>query len=66
MWPAMLYLDHAATSPIRPGVREAMAPYLDETFGNPSGVHGVSRLAKNELEEAREQAAELLGAERPL
>ena len=62
----MLYLDHAATSPMRPAVREAMAPHLAEAFGNPSGVHGVSRRAKNALEEARERAAELLGADRPL
>jgi cysteine desulfurase len=43
-----------------------MAPYLDEAFGNPSGMHAVSRLAKNALEEARERAAAVLGAERPL
>jgi len=61
-----LYLDHAATTPVRPEVREAMAPFLHDTFGNPSGIHGVSRRAKNALEEARERAAELLGAERPL
>ncbi len=43
-----------------------MRPYLADAFGNPSGVHGVSRRAKNALEEARERAAFLLGAERPL
>jgi cysteine desulfurase len=62
----MLYLDHAATTVVRPEVREAMAPYLDGDFGNPSGVHSVSRRAKNALEEARERAAGLLGAARPL
>jgi cysteine desulfurase len=61
----MIYLDHAATTPMRPEARDAMAPFGDETFGNPSGVHGVSRAAKNALEEAREQIAELIGA-RPL
>ena len=60
------YLDHAATTPMRPGVAEAMAPYLGEVFGNPSGVHAVSRRAKNAVEEARERAAALLGTARPL
>ncbi|HEX9853946.1 MAG TPA: cysteine desulfurase family protein [Acidimicrobiia bacterium] len=62
----MLYLDHAATTTVRPEVREAMAPFLGESFGNPSGIHAVSRRAKNAMEEARERAAELLGAARPL
>lgn len=62
----MLYLDHAATTKTRPETREAMAPYLDNTFGNPSGIHAVSRRAKNGLEEAREKIAELLGADHPL
>jgi cysteine desulfurase len=64
-YPVMIYLDHAATTPMRPGVWEAMAPFATETFGNPSGVHGVSRAAKNALEEAREQVADLIGA-RPM
>lgn len=58
----MIYLDHAATSPVRPGVWEAMAPFAAETFGNTSGVHGVSRRAKDALEEARERVAAALGA----
>ena len=62
----MLYLDHAATTEIRPETRQAMAPFLDDMFGNPSGIHAVSRDAKNAMEDARERAAELLGAEHPL
>jgi cysteine desulfurase len=62
----MIYLDHAATTMVRPETRDAMAPLLDEVFGNPSGIHGVSRRAKNALETAREQAAELIGASHPL
>jgi cysteine desulfurase len=58
----MLYLDHAATTPLRPEAREAMEPFAGDLFGNPSGVHAVSRRAKNALEEARERAAALLGA----
>ena len=58
----MIYLDHAATTPVRPGVWEAMAPFARDNFGNSSGVHEVSRRAKNALEEAREQIASLVGA----
>lgn len=56
------YLDHAATTPLRPEVREAMEPFLTADYGNPSGSHGVSRRAKNALEEAREIVADALGA----
>jgi cysteine desulfurase len=59
----MIYLDHAATTPMRPEVWEAMAPFASTSFGNPSGVHGVSRTAKNALEEAREKIASLIGAQ---
>lgn len=61
--PIMLYLDHAATTPLRPGVWEAMAPFATDRFGNPSGSHEVSRKAKNALEVARERAAALIGAQ---
>jgi cysteine desulfurase len=61
----MLYLDHAATTPLRPEVAEAMAPYLSDAFGNPSGMHATSRRAKDALEDARERVAELVGC-RPL
>ncbi len=43
-----------------------MAPFFDDAFGNPSGMHAVSQRAKNAMEEARERAAELLGAACPL
>ncbi|MEX1124509.1 MAG: aminotransferase class V-fold PLP-dependent enzyme, partial [Acidimicrobiia bacterium] len=58
----MIYLDHAATTPMRPGVWDAMRPYADIEFGNSSGIHGVSRRAKNALEEARESIAGAIGA----
>ena len=61
----MRYLDHAATTPMRPAVREAMAPYLATVFGNPSGIHEISRRAKNAVEDARERAAALVGAAKP-
>jgi len=58
----VIYLDHAATTPMRPGIWEAMRPYANEVFGNSSGVHEVSRRAKNVLEEARERIAATIGA----
>jgi cysteine desulfurase len=58
----LVYLDHAATTPMRPEAVEAMAPFLAGTFGNPSGGHAVARAAKTALEEAREEIAALLGA----
>ena len=62
----MLYLDHAATTPLRPEVRDAMAPFVAERFGNPSGIHTTAQQAKNAVEEAREQIAAAIGAESPL
>ena len=62
----MLYLDHAATTPMRPEVSEAMAPYLGDRFGNPSGIHAKARRAKNSIEEARERIALSIGAANPL
>jgi cysteine desulfurase len=57
------YLDHAATSPVRPEVAEAMAPFAAERFGHASGAHGESRAARLALEEARDEVAALLGAQ---
>lgn len=59
----LIYLDHAATTPVRPEARAAMEPFLSERFGNASSVHGVGRAARSALEGARERVAELLGAE---
>ena len=55
-----VYLDHNATTPLRPEVLEAMLPYLQTHFGNPSSIHGVGRRAKQGLETAREQLAALI------
>jgi cysteine desulfurase len=58
------YLDHAATTPVRPEVREAMLPYLgDEAFGNPSSPHRFGRAARAGIEEAKRLVAQALGAE---
>lgn len=56
----MIYLDHNATTPVAPEVVEAMRPYLGGRYGNPSSSHGLGRLAKQGLEEARGRVAELL------
>src|SRR5262245_1029281 len=59
--PEVAYLDHAATTPLRPEALAAMTPYLTDVFGNPSGMHSVAREAKTGLEIAREQVADGLG-----
>ncbi len=60
--PTMVYLDHAATTPVRPEVREAMLPFLsDATFGNPSSAHRVGRAARAALTGARQRIGAALG-----
>jgi cysteine desulfurase len=59
-----VYLDHAATTPVRPEVLEAMLPYLtQEAFGNPSSAHRFGRAARAGLEQARREVAQATGAE---
>ncbi|MBI4435620.1 cysteine desulfurase [Candidatus Uhrbacteria bacterium] len=55
-----VYLDHAATTPIHPAVREAMLPYLGEKFGNPSSFHTVGKTVKDDVDKARERIARVL------
>jgi cysteine desulfurase len=57
-----IYLDHAATTPLRSEVLEAMLPYLAEHHGNPSSIHGSGRRARLGLDESRETVARILGA----
>lgn len=57
-----IYLDYAATTPVRDEVREAMLPLLMDNFGNASSVHRWGRNAKVKLEDARSRIAALLGA----
>ena len=56
----MVYLDHAATTPLRAEAREAMLPFLGERFGNPSGHYEAGRLAQDAVDEARESVASCL------
>lgn len=57
----LTYLDHAATTPLRPEARAAMLPWLGGSFGNPSGAHRVARAARQAVDEARDAVAELVG-----
>ena len=59
-----VYLDSAATTPVRPEVLEAMLPYLgSDAFGNPSSAHRFGRAARAGVEEAKRTIAEVLGVE---
>jgi len=58
----MIYLDHNATTPILPGVLEAMMPYLTTEWGNPSSTYKFGSKLKSVIERARAQVAELIGA----
>jgi len=57
-----VYLDNAATTPLLPEVRQAMMPYLGEAFGNPSCIHEWGDTAREGMEAARAQVAQLIGA----
>ena len=59
---APIYLDHAATTPVRDEVFEAMKPFFGTRFGNPSSAHRWGREARAALDEARERVAKCLGA----
>ena len=57
----VVYLDNAATTPLRAEALDAMLPFLTERFGNPSGGHRVARDARQALDESRDAVAEVLG-----
>jgi cysteine desulfurase len=56
----MIYLDYNATTPLCDAAREAMLPYLDRHFGNPSSVHAAGREARAAIDNARDKLAALL------
>ncbi len=60
-----IYLDHSATTPVRPEVVKAMLPFFGKTFGNASSLHAEGRAAKEALETARKSVANSLGATSP-
>ena len=57
-----IYLDNAATTPLLPEVKEAMLPFLDQVFGNPSSTHSFGRQAKSAIELARKEISQLIHA----
>ncbi|ABI55978.1 cysteine desulfurase family protein [Alkalilimnicola ehrlichii MLHE-1] len=60
--PTPIYLDYNASTPIAPEVAKAMAPYLQEAYGNPSAGHWAGGPAREAVEQARRQVARLIGA----
>lgn len=58
----MIYLDYAATTPLRAEARAAMAPFLETVYGNPSSIHAVGQAARRALDEARDRVAGAIGA----
>jgi cysteine desulfurase len=58
----MIYLDHAATTPMHPAARAAMLPFLQGSFGNPSGLYSLGRTAQAAVDDARSRVALSLGA----
>jgi len=60
--PRTIYFDYNATTPLDPAVREAMQPFLDTVWGNPSSIHHVGRQARALLDDARDRTAKFLGA----
>ncbi|MBX7169110.1 MAG: cysteine desulfurase [Pirellulales bacterium] len=60
----LIYLDYNATTPVAPEVQEAMLPFLERHYGNPSSNHTLGRAAREAIEDARSRVAQLLGAER--
>ena len=58
----MIYLDYNATTPLAPEAFEAMRPFLDQHFGNPSSIHAAGRETRAAIDDARDRLARLLGA----
>ena len=57
----LIYMDHAATTPLHPDVLEAMLPYFNRNFGNPSGIYRLARESRVAVEESRSSVAQILG-----
>ncbi len=56
----IIYLDHAATTPVRPEVLEAMLPYFSDAYGNPSSLYAIAGESRNAIANARSQVAKVL------
>jgi len=57
----LIYLDHAATTPMRPEAVDAMLPFFNERYANPSGSHRFARSVRQSIDEARDVVAETIG-----
>lgn len=58
----VVYFDHAATTPVKPEVLDAMIPYFTQSFGNPSSVYSFAQANRQAIEESRESIAKSIGA----
>ena len=58
----LIYMDHAATTPLDPDVFEAMRPYFTDLFGNPSSIYGLGRKSMAAIDSAHDQVARVLNA----
>ncbi|SVB01350.1 uncharacterized protein METZ01_LOCUS154204, partial [marine metagenome] len=58
----LVYMDHAATTPLRPEALEDMLPYLKGSFGNPSSLYTLAQEARNAVDRSRRTVASLIGA----
>ena len=58
----VIYMDHSATTPVRPEVLDAMLPYFASDFGNPSSIYTIGQEARKAVDDARERIARILGA----
>jgi cysteine desulfurase len=58
-----VYLDHNATTPVHPEVKEAVAPFFSELFGNPSSIHWAGRGVRKAIEDARQEIAAFFGSQ---
>lgn len=58
----IIYMDHSATTPVRPEVLNAMLPYFTSDFGNPSSIYTIGQEARKAVDDARERIARILGA----
>ncbi|MCK4965078.1 MAG: aminotransferase class V-fold PLP-dependent enzyme, partial [Dehalococcoidia bacterium] len=56
-----VYMDNAATTPVHPGVLEAMLPYFRQNYANPSGIYAIAQEARKAVDEARAAVSEILG-----
>ena len=57
----LIYMDHAATTPVRPEVLEAMLPYFSQSFGNPSSIYTLAQEGRKAVDDSRETVARILG-----